>query len=113
MKGLNLRLSEQFVSSLRTGGEPIAEIVEARTLSFLRAVYADLPDLMAPTIGQGDDGLVGMTWASENEHVNVEVFADGHVEFFHEELHTRALFNVDVPNGTPTYEMLERLRRLR
>ena len=108
---MNLRLSEQFVSSLRTGGEPITELVEARTLAFLRAVYTALPDLSAPTIGQGADGLVGLTWENENDHVNVEVFVDGHVEFFHEELPTRALFNVDVPNGTPTPEMLERLRR--
>jgi hypothetical protein len=107
-----LRFSEQFVAGLRSGSEPIAEIAEARALSFLRAVYLTLPDLPPPTIGQGDDGLVGMMWEAANDHINVEVFADGHAEFFHEELSTRALFNVDVPNGKPTHEMLERLRRL-
>ena len=108
-----LRFSEQFVSGLREGDEPIAASVEARALAFLRAVYAALPNLPPPTIGQGNDGLVGMTWEGERDHVNVEVFADNHVEFFHEELPTRTLFNVDdVPDGKPTREMLVRLKRV-
>lgn len=71
------------------------------------------PSLKPPTIAQGVDGCLGMTWETATDHVNVEVFFDGHLEFFHEDLTSGALWSVDdVREPAASQEILARLERV-
>lgn len=110
-----LRFSEVFVAHMASAHVP--ERISASTASsatrFLRSVYAQLPALPPPTIGQGNDGMVGMTWQNDTDHVNVEIFADGHLELFHEDLRTGEVWHQDdVVTPRPTPDLLLRLARL-
>jgi len=56
---------------------------------------------------------VGMTWESTTDHVNVEVYADGHLEYFHEDLTTGALWSDDdVHQPSAPLQLLDRLNRM-
>jgi hypothetical protein len=110
-----LRFSEDFLDRLRSPKltpEPIDGVVANGAARFLRSVYTSLPALKPPTIAQGVDGCIGMTWETVTDHVNVEVFPDGHLEYFHEDLTTGALWNIDdVREATASQEILDRLQR--
>lgn len=110
-----LRFSEAYVARLASAQAP--ERISASTANsatrFLQAVYAQLPTLPPPTIGLGDDGMVGMTWQDDAHHINVEVFPDGHLELFHEDLRSGEVWHRDnVVTPRPTPDLLLRLARL-
>ncbi len=78
---------------------------------FLREVFVKLPGLPVPRIAPGPDGMVGMTWESGPHHVNVEVFSDGHVEFFYEHSETGELWDEEHPMTAVTAPLLQHLQR--
>lgn len=78
---------------------------------FLREIFVELPGLPIPRIAPGPDGMVGMTWESGPHHVNVEVFSDGHVEFFYEHSETGELWDEEHPTTAVTPHLLRHLQR--
>lgn len=111
-----LRFSEDFLDRLQSpklNAEPLHADVAAAAARFLRSAYVVFPSLKPPTIAQGVDGCLGMTWETATDHVNVEVFFDGHLEFFHEDLTSGALWSVDdVREPAASQEILARLERV-
>lgn len=83
--------------------------VAVRCVQILGHLRAGVPDLPVPTLAPGPDGMVGMTWDTDRDHLNLEVFPDGHVEVFHEDLVSGGLWSVDRAAGPPQ-EFLSRLR---
>lgn len=111
-----LRFAEDFLDKLRSPkltAEPVTADVASVAARFIRSVYVVFPSLRPPTIAQGVDGCIGMTWETATDHVNVEVFPDGHLEYFHEDLTTGALWGVDdVREPAASQEILLRLERV-
>lgn len=103
---------EQFILSLRTEDALVTYIGVEYAIVFLRAVCADFPQIPTPTIGEGPDGMIGISWGDGHDYINVEFFADGHGEFFHEEMSTHAVFDTSIQNGTPCAAVLAFLSRL-
>lgn len=104
--------ARQFLRTL-TNEEHITAAAETNASQMLREIFRASPGLGRPRIAPGFDGLVGMTWQNDAYHVNVEVFSDGHVEFFFEDLRSGELWEEELKKvATPPPSALARLRRL-
>lgn len=57
--------------------------------------------------------MVGMTWEANGHHVNIEVFADLHVEVFYQDLKTGDVYDDDSAwsdkDGLPDLMWLQRV----
>jgi hypothetical protein len=94
-----LKAAEDFLRGLDDESPP--EVVE-QAITLLRRLRRSIPDLRIPTIAQGPDGLVGMTWENSARHVNVQVHRDHRLEFFAEDLESGALWSTEGAwNGVP------------
>jgi hypothetical protein len=110
-----LRACEAFLARLARGEEalieaPLPTTTLAGALRFVRQLYFDLPSLPAPTIAAGPDGMVGFTWENRRDHLNAQVFPDGRVELFHEDLLSRELWDA-VVGPVPSDDFYERALR--
>jgi hypothetical protein len=108
-----LLFCERFLVSLRDSDEPVNSAVVERAISFLRAAYAQRTSLKPPTIGQGDGGVVGMTWTSQQDHITVEFFPDDHIEFFHENRNTHALLDAVLHKDLKLADAIARITAVR
>lgn len=90
-------------------GEPlVSEATALRARTLLHQVSSRLPQLFTPVVGPGPDGVLGMTWETDAHHFNLEVFPDGHLEVFHEDLTTGALWGAESRRDLPS-EFVARL----
>jgi len=106
-----LVLAKQFVSTLV--GQEISEDVAERAMVLLADLRQVLPGLDVPTLAPGPDGLLGMTWENARYHVNIEVLADGSVEYFGEDLISHALWSEDHTEPTLSDGLLAQLQQVR
>lgn len=66
-------------------------------IEFLRYIVERFPSLPTPSIGYGEDDVIGFTWRDDIYYVNVELFADRHIELFFENLQRIEI--PDLPNA--------------
>ena len=94
-------------------GSEVPSAVAEQAIVILERVRAQLRSVGIPTIAPAPDGLVGMTWESAREHVNVQVLPDRRVEYFAEDLNTGALWSDESDWGTLSPELIAKLQRVR
>lgn len=91
--------------------ELIGEDVLVRSVQVLFSIFFEIPQLRMPRIGAGPDGMVGFTWQNQKRHVSIEVFSDGRVEFFSEDLESGELSEEEWSlTSQPSPEALRMLR---
>lgn len=68
----------------------LQQLVEDGHIDVRMSIRADklmnLLDTRTPRIAPGPDGMLGMTWENSEVHLNIEMFPDGRIEIFSEEL---------------------------
>jgi hypothetical protein len=84
-----------FLRDLEVNAGCVSGFVVNRMIEVVSEVNHQVPQAFKPTIGLGPDGMLGSTWDSPNLHLNIEVFPDGHLEFFHENLKTGHMWSID------------------
>jgi len=102
--------SEEFLKYLYNIGEislPVANLAN----NLLDTIFREIPELNPPRIGPGPDGMVGLTWDSLNYHVNIEVFQNGHVEFFSENLKSNEMLEEETLDFSMSRVFLHELRK--
>ena len=53
----------------------------------LKKIFEEVPNLPMPQIGVTDEqDMVGFTWDTKHSHINIEIFKDGYLEFYHADL---------------------------
>ncbi len=103
--------SELFLWLLVDDGY-IGRAVAEEAAKQLQVIFREIPGLGAPRIGAGPDGMVGLTWENAAHHVNIEIFSDGHVEFFSEDLGSGDLWGEETPKaGKPSAATLAKLKK--
>lgn len=113
LEGFRPARAATFIMGLAdpTVGEPlISQETALRGRTLLHLVSSSLPHLFTPVVGPGPDGVLGMTWETDAHHVSLEVFPDGHLEVFHEDLGTGALWGAESRRDLPT-EFVARLNQ--
>ncbi len=105
-------LADAFIRGLV--GDPregaISPLVASFASAFLREMRRTVPELPVPTIAEGPSGYIGLTWEANGHHVNVEIYPDGHVENFWENLATGELGSEEVHHRRPTPRLLDAVR---
>lgn len=92
------------------GEQLVSQETAQRGQALLNYICATLPRLFTPVVGPGPDGVLGMTWETEHHHLNLELFPDGHLEVFHEDLRTHDLWGDDSRRDLSP-EFIARLRQ--
>ncbi len=107
-----LLAAKSFLRTL-TDEEHTTAAIANNAATLLSEIFNVAPDLDPPRIAPGFDGLVGMTWQNDAYHLNVEVFSDGRVEFFFEDLKSGELWEDEMAKvERPSLAATVRLRRL-
>jgi hypothetical protein len=105
-----LEVAAEFLETLAAGGGASNPVID-EAVRILRDVRGALSGIPIPTIAEGPDGMVGMTWENGIQHVNVQVLPDGSVEFFAEDLITRDLWSEETRWEAPlTSGLIEHLK---
>lgn len=107
-----LVLAEHFIRGLVGSLEGVSADVAERGIALLRRLRREMPGLRTPTLSPGVDGLLGMTWEDERQHINIEILPGAIAEYFAEDLVTGELWSADAGDTMPPHELTERLRRM-
>ena len=102
-------LASEFLRSLK--GEVLSEVEQA--IVVLAGIRRQLRSVGIPTIAPTPEGLVGLTWDSGNEHVNVQVHPDHRVEYFAEDLKTGSIWSDETTWGALSSGLITQLRNIR
>ncbi len=106
----NLSKSKEFLEYLHAE-EMISLPVIIQTSRLLDTIFHEVPGLSSPRIGVGPGGMVGLSWDGNQHHMNIEVFPDGHIEFFSEDLASKELWEEETLDFSMSGRYLSELRK--
>lgn len=96
---MNTRTIEDCIIFLDSLTDEIHVSVIDTGVGLLKFIYNVIPKIPMPSIGVGPDGMIGMTWQTNEKHLNIEVYPDLHLELFFENLVTGELWSQDTETG--------------